>query len=465
MHNSEPSGSAMSLTHGWIPLTAQLIASAVALLAIAGRSRRWFVACVPLAVFVGVGLAAAMHWYVRDQGLADDPVPWTLWAWITMTGLAAAVVVLGWRNSAWWRRSVSVLAVPLCVVCTALTLNAWVGYLPTASLAWDRMTGAPLPGQTDPATVAALRHQGAALNWKAVVKVTIPNGASGFKHRDELVLLPPAWYASTPPPRLPVVMMIGGEFGQPAAWLSAGNAQKTFDDFAAAHGGNAPVLVFPDYSGAFSNDTECVNGPRGNAADHLTKDVVPYLISNFRVSADPANWGVVGWSSGGTCALTLSVMHPELFGAFVDIDGQRGPNAGTKQQTIARLFGGDADAWAAFDPRSVIAKHGLYSGMSAWFSVSDDTPTVYRAAANTGQLFAAGNPGASATSEDHAAIANELCQLASGHGIECAVVPSPGNHDFASAASGFATSLPWLAGKLQTPAVPEIALPGAPSRP
>jgi hypothetical protein len=55
--------------------------------------------------------------------------------------------------------------------------------------------------------------------------------------------------------------------------------------------------------------------------------------------------------------------------------------------------------------------------------------------------------------------------LASGHGIECAVVPNPGNHDFASAASGFATSLPWLAGKLQTPAVPEIALPGAPSRP
>ena len=80
---------------------------------------------------------------------------------------------------------------------------------------------------------------------------------------------------------------------------------------------------------------ECVNGSRGNAADHLTKDVVPYVISNFGVSAAPKNWALLGWSTGGTCALTLSVTHPELFSTFVDLDGQLGPNAGNKEQTIA----------------------------------------------------------------------------------------------------------------------------------
>ncbi len=50
---------------------------------------------------------------------------------------------------------------------------------------------------------------------------------------------------------------------------------STADEFAAVHGGYAPVLVFVDPTGAFRNDTECVNGRRGNAADHLTKDVVP----------------------------------------------------------------------------------------------------------------------------------------------------------------------------------------------
>ena len=53
-------------------------------------------------------------------------------------------------------------------------------------------------------------------------------------------------------------MMVGGEFGSPNDWLRAGNAQQVADEFAAAHGGQAPVLVFVDAGGAFRNDTECV---------------------------------------------------------------------------------------------------------------------------------------------------------------------------------------------------------------
>jgi S-formylglutathione hydrolase FrmB len=456
--------STMSLTHGWLPVTVQLIAAAVLLLAIGRRSRRWRWLWVPVALLVGVALAASVYWYIRYQGLADDPAPLTLWVWITLTGLAAGILVLGWRGIRWWRRTVSVVAVPLCLLCAALALNMWVGYVPTVQSAWDRVTGVQLPGQTDRATVAQMQEEGVKPTRGSIVWVTIPADASGFIHRPELVYLPPAWYATTPPPRLPVVMMIGAEFSHPQDWLRASDAGKTIDDFAGAHGDNAPVLVFVDSSGTFSNDTECVNGTRGNAADHLTKDVVPYMISNFGVSPDPANWGIVGWSAGGTCALTLAVMHPELFGAFVDIDGQLGPNVGTREQTISRLFGGDADAWAAFDPSTVITKHGLYTGLSAWFAVSVNTPTVYRAGSNTGAV-PAGEPDENPNSEDHGAVADDLCQLASGYGIECAVVPEPGKHDFAGAASAFAAALPWLAGKIGTPGVADIAMPGAPTPP
>ncbi len=86
--------------------------------------------------------------------------------------------------------------------------------------------------------------------------------------------------------------MIGGQFNTPADWTRAGNAIATIDSFAASHDGRAPVLVFVDSGGAFNNDTECVNSARGNAADHLTNDVVPYMVSAFGVSADRANWGV-----------------------------------------------------------------------------------------------------------------------------------------------------------------------------
>ena len=64
-------------------------------------------------------------------------------------------------------------------------------------------------------------------------------------------------------------------------WLRRGEAAETADAFAEVHGGSAPIMVFPDLNGMFDKDTECVNGTRGNAADHLTKDVVPYVISGF----------------------------------------------------------------------------------------------------------------------------------------------------------------------------------------
>src|ERR1700761_7634546 len=165
-------------------------------------------------------------------------------------------------------------------------------------------------------------------------------------------------------------MMIGGQFNTPADWTRAGNAIGTIDSFAAAHDGKAPVLVFVDSGGAFNNDTECVNGTRGNAADHLTKDVVPFMISNYRVSANRANWGVVGWSMGGTCAVDLTVMHPDMFSAFEDIAGDLTPNSGNKTQTIQRLFGGNAAAYAAFDPMTVITRHGPYQQVSGWFAIN-----------------------------------------------------------------------------------------------
>ena len=279
-----------------------------------------------------------------------------------------------------------------------------------------------------------------------MVSVDIGDAASGFRHRGELVYLPPAWYATNPPPRLPTVMMIGGEFNTPADWLRTGGAIKTIDDFAAAHHGNAPVLVFADSGGAFNNDTECVNGSRGNAADHLTKDVVPYMVSTFGVSAARANWGIVGWSMGGTCAVDLAVMHPDMFSAFEDIAGDIGPNSGTRAQTITRLFGGNAAAWAAFDPTTVITRHGPYSDVAGWFDVNGVTATV-----------------PTHTKGDQAAAANSLCALGAANGIDCTVVIEPGKHDWPFASRAFAAALPWLAGQIGTPDVPQTLLPASPA--
>ena len=183
-----------------------------------------------------------------------------------------------------------------------MALDASTGYLPTVGALWNRAADASLPSQADEATVMDMRRHDQVPKRGVMVSVTIPDDASGFRHRSELVYLPPAWFAAEPTlsdtestQPLPAVLMVGGEFGHPADWATSGSAQATADDFAATHDGNAPVLVFVDTSGAFANDTECVNGIRGNAADHLTKDVVPYVVSHFGVSPDPDTGA---WSGG-----------------------------------------------------------------------------------------------------------------------------------------------------------------------
>ena len=238
-----------SLIHGWLPVTVQVVTVIALVLAVARRSRRWRMLWLPTSAAVGGMAAWGAHWYLADTGPTTASAPRALYAWIAVAGMATAVLVLGWRGVRWWRRGALILAVPLCLLCSLLALNSWVGYFPTVQSAWSQLTSAPLPNQTDKATVTALAAKGIKPAHGSLVPVQIPGDASHFSHREELVYLPPAWFASNPPPQLPVVMMVGAMANTPADWVRAGNAQDTVDAFAAAHGGNAPVLVFADPSG------------------------------------------------------------------------------------------------------------------------------------------------------------------------------------------------------------------------
>ncbi|MBU8809633.1 alpha/beta hydrolase [Mycolicibacterium goodii] len=441
----------ISLTDGWFPVVVQLIGALLLGAAVGWRTSRWRLRILPVLVIAAAGLAGVMYRYIDSIGVAGNAGPPQLWVWIALTVLAAGVLLLGWVSAPWWRRIVSVAAVGVCLVACGLTLNMWVGYFPTGYAMWNQLTSGPLPGQTDRLTVTKMQLAHFRPPSGVLVPVTIDSEASGFDHREEFVYLPPAWFASSPPPDLPAVMMIGSQLNTPADWLRAGNAQGIIDGFAAAHGGEAPVFVFVDATGSFANDTECVNGVRGNAADHLTKDVVPYMISNFGVRSDRDGWGIAGWSMGGTCAVDLTLMHPDIFRSFVDIAGDLRPNAGDKAQTISRLWGGDGTAWAAYDPVTIMARHGPYSGPSgdvtAWFEVP------------AGQRGGAGPDPANPEGQDVAAVT--LCNAARAVSIDCSVITEPGRHDWAFANTAFARALPWLAGQLHTPGVAEIPLPAS----
>jgi S-formylglutathione hydrolase FrmB len=134
-----------------------------------------------------------------------------------------------------------------------------------------------------------------------------------------------------------------------------------------------------------------------------------------------------------------------MFGTFVDIAGDLSPNSGTKTQTIDRLFGGNTAAWSAFDPSTVITRHGLYNGVSGLFVVSGGLVDHH------GSITASANP--------ENAAANTLCALGTARGIHCTVVALPGKHDWPFAGRALAATLPWLAGQINTPGVPRIPPP------
>ena len=478
-------GHGVSLLTGWLPLTVQVLAVVVLLAAIGRRPRRWLVRCLPALAVAGVAATFAVRAYVADNGLADDPAPPGLWVWTGVTAAALLLVPLGWRSARWSRRGLSLVAVPLALLCAGLVLNDWVGYFPTVGEAWNQVAAGPLPDEVDADQLPALAGTGAGMTTGKVVPVDIPATSSHFTHRTEYVYLPPAWF--TPQrPRLPVVLMISGEFNTPADWIRVGDAVQTADAYAGQHQGNGPILAFVDTGGTFNNDTECVNGPRGNVADYLTKDVPGFLSSTFHTATGPSKWGLVGWSAGGSCAVDLAVMHPELFGSFEDIAGDLGPNTGDQASTIAKLYGGDAGAWAAFDPQTVLATHAPYADTAGWFVLSSDTggpgghgrpgrrggPGGHggwgRQGAHgphPGGPGSLGGPGGRGRDDTVAAgfggradgrdapgteaeAAQTLCAAATAKNIVCSLHTLDGRHSWQFASSAFQQGLPWLAGRL-----------------
>jgi S-formylglutathione hydrolase FrmB len=104
-----------------------------------------------------------------------------------------------------------------------------------------------------------------------------------------------------------------------------------------------------------------------------------------------------------------------------------------------------------------MSRHGDYQGVAGWFAVSEPPGSTIAAisGADLQRQAPETDPAANPTPA-----ARTLCRIADTYGIDCAVVPQSGRHDWPFAARAFATSLPWLAAQIGTPAVPDVALPG-----
>ncbi len=410
----------VSLVRGAVPLVVGLLAVATLAASVVRRGLAWFTTVI-WQVVLAVAAMAAVDVAIRWSGVLPYRFPRSFYAWWGITVFAGLVARAGWRRASVRRRLASVAAVACTAGLAAILINLHYDFYPTLGSIFG-------PVSADQATLARLaelrsraRATGQLPQRGTVLEVDPPAKVSRFPHRRGFVYVPPVWFANPRPP-LPAVLMIAGTPGLTSDWIRAGLADRTADHYAAAHGGNAPVLVFADQNGSDLGDTECVDGPRGSAETYLTVDVRRWAVARLGISADPGRWAVAGLSEGGTCALTLVLRHPDLFQTFADFSGELAPSSDPPARTLPDLFGGSAADLQAHQPLALLA-HRPYPELAGWFEVGENDP---------GPLAAA----------------RRLVPAAQAAGIETRLTTRPGVHNFAFWSSAFEDTLPWLATRL-----------------
>jgi S-formylglutathione hydrolase FrmB len=85
-------------------------------------------------------------------------------------------------------------------------------------------------------------------------------------------------------------------------------------------------------------DTECINVPHGPQVEtFFTHDLRAAITANYRVGKSAQNWGVMGDSTGGYCAVKMTMRHPDDYSAAVSLSGYYSTH---DDPTTGSLFGG-----------------------------------------------------------------------------------------------------------------------------
>ena len=354
--------------------------------ALVRRSFGWWTRTMPVLAAGAALFVSAIAWYLRASDTITDSYPPSFLFWAATAIVTVIGVAVGWRRAGPGQRLAGLVAAPLCVVATVVLINTHYGYWPTLG----DFLGHPVPGQISEATLRQELAHGiaqdpvggrgstaAAIDPVPVGQFAVidfPSTVSHFHHRKGAVYLPPAFFTSARHD-LPVLVMLAGTPGEPWTLARAGGALAAANKFAAAHDGLAPVMLFPDANGSITGDTECVNGPRGDAETYLTVDVVHFATHVLHLTSDPRRWGIVGFSEGGTCALDLTLRHRSEFRSFVDLAGDAQPNL--LHDTVQDLYGGSQLAARHHLPEWLLT-HRRYPDVRGWFASGRLDPSHVR---------------------------------------------------------------------------------------
>lgn len=154
------------------------------------------------------------------------------------------------------------------------------------------------------------------------------------------VYLPPQYFQKQyERARFPVIVAISGYPGGINNLSQYLQVPKTASTLISERRMQPTIVVMVRPTIAPPRDTECVDVPDGPQAEtYFTKDLPEALRSAYRVGHEASAWGVMGYSSGGTCALELAMRQPGIY----PVAGALSADYKIKNDlTTGKLFGDD----------------------------------------------------------------------------------------------------------------------------
>lgn len=343
--------------------------------------RRWFLS-VAAALATAAAVVLLVHWILIYWTSAfPEELPLEVLAWAFAGVAALLLVVLRFPARLWRRRVLDVVALLAVVFLAAVQINAYFGLNRTvADLTGTALTRIPALEQElmrqpgSPATPLAGWKAANELPTDGVLRTaSIPGTVSGIQTRSSYIYLPPAYFAANRP-SLPVLVLVPGQPGGPADWLTGGSLRPRMDSFAAQHGGVAPVVVVVDPNGSQSANNLCMDSAIAKADTYLSVDVPAWISATLDVDPDHRQWAVGGFSFGATCAVQLGARHPEVYTGVLAFSSESEPAlAKERQKTVDAAFHGDTAAFDAEVPLTLL-KERQYPGSVAYFAAGATDP-------------------------------------------------------------------------------------------
>ena len=145
-------------------------------------------------------------------------------------------------------------------------------------------------------------------------RFSVASVALGGRRQPVDVYLPPG-YAQHPQRRYPVLYLLHGNPGRPAAFLATVRMGVVQDELVALHRARPMILVMPFGSTGSFTDKEWANGVRPHEAweTFVARDVVHAVDKRYRTIRSGQSRAIAGLSEGGYAALNIAIHHPGEF--------------------------------------------------------------------------------------------------------------------------------------------------------